>query len=216
MGPGRALSPLWDWDLARLNACPSRWRVRSVCKLRLAALAVSRLSLAMPTLENRGQQIRQGLRRAVQGGQVLGGLRPARDQLNQRIHLQALQQALKYRKVLIAGREKSLSELSRDLCAAGCTTSKGKPLTPEMVRRLRVRLNEALLAFASGELEDESAEWDPFYEIQVAIQQRNKLMLRWHLRMVRKELGDTIAVHVEQILMGSEHASWVRDALGQA
>ena len=135
---------------------------------------------------------------------------------DQRIHLQALRGALAYRKVLVAGLEKSLAALSRDLFAAGCSTGEGKPLTLEMVRRLRFRLYEALLAFASGELEDESAEWDPLYEIEVAIQQRNRLMLRWYLRMVRKELGDTIAVHVEQILMGSKHASWVHDALGQA
>jgi hypothetical protein len=162
--------------------------VQNVCKPAPAALEVSGLSLVMLFPEEH----------------------------DQRIHLQALRGALAYRKVLVAGREKSLAALSRDLFAAGCFTGEGKPLTPEMVRRLRFRLDEALLAFASGELEDESAEWDPLYEIEVAIQQRNRLMLRWYLRMVRKELGDTIAVHVEQILMGSKHASWVHDALGQA
>jgi hypothetical protein len=162
--------------------------VQNVCKPAPAALEVSGLSLVMLFPEEH----------------------------DQRIHLQALRGARAYRKVLVAGLEKSLAALSRDLFAAGCSTGEGKPLTPEMVRRLRFRLYEALLAFASGELEDESAEWDPLYEIEVAIQQRNRLMLRWYLRMVRKELGDTIAVHVEQILMGSKHASWVHDALGQA
>jgi hypothetical protein len=187
-----------------------------VCNPFPAALVVSELSLAMPSPEDRGQQIRQGLRRAVRGGRVLGGLRPARDQENQRIHLQALQQALDYCDVLDVGREKSLSALSRDLFAAGCATSEGKPLTPEMVRRLRARLEEALLAMARGELQDTSAYWNALPGIRTAIQQRNRLMLVWHLQMIRKEKGDTFADRVVRSLMGSEHAAWVRDALRQA
>jgi hypothetical protein len=127
----------------------------------------------MPSPEDRGQKIREGLRRAVQRGRVLGGLRQAREQENQQIHLQALRQALDYRDTLDMGREKSLSALSRDLFAAGCATSKGKPLTPEMVRRLRARLEEALLAMARGELQDNSADWNALPEIRTAIQQRN-------------------------------------------
>ncbi|MFM7285791.1 MAG: hypothetical protein ACKO02_03025, partial [Cyanobium sp.] len=60
-----------------------------------------------------------------------------------------------YRDVLEAGRDKSLSALSRDLFAAGCRTGKGKPLAPEMVRRLKARLDEAMRAIESGDLEDE-------------------------------------------------------------
>ncbi len=172
----------------------------------------------MPLPEDRGQQIRQGLRRALQGGRVLGGLRPARDQDNQRIHLEALQQALDYRGVLEAGRGKSLSALSQDLFVTGCATSKGKPLTPEMVRRLRARLEEALLALASGDLEVNSTDCSPLLELGIsqAIKQRNRVSLVWHLRMIRKEKGDAYADRVMRSLMGSEHAAWVRDAMGQA
>ena len=170
----------------------------------------------MPSPEDRGQKIREGLRRAVQRGRVLGGLRPAREQENQQIHLQALRQALDYRDTLDMGREKSLSALSRDLFAAGCATSKGKPLTPEMVRRLRARLEEALLAMARGELQDNSADWNALPGIGTAIQQRNGYMLVWHLKMIRKEKGATFADRVVRSLMGSEHAAWARDALRQA
>ena len=167
----------------------------------------------MPSPKDRGQKIREGLRRAVQRGRVLGGLRPARQQDNQQIHLQALRQALDYRDTLDMGREKSLSALSRDLFAAGCATSKGKPLTPEMVRRLRARLEEALLAMARGELQDNSADWNALPGISTAIQQRNGYMLVWHLKMIRKEKGATFADRVVRSLMGSEHAAWARDAL---
>jgi hypothetical protein len=170
----------------------------------------------MSSPEDRGQQIRRGLRRARQAGRVLGGLRPARDQENQRIHMKALLQALEYHDVLEAGRGKSLSALSQDLFAAECATSKGKPLTPEMVRRLRARLEEALLAIASGDLKVNSADWSLLLEfgISTAIQQRNRVSLEWHLRMIRKEKGDTFADQVMRCLMGSVHAAWVRDALG--
>ena len=206
----------------------------------------------MPSPKDRGQKIREGLRRAVQRGRVLGGLRPARDQENQQIHLEALRQALFFSDVLHLGREKSLSALSRDLFAAGCATSEGKPLTPEMVRRLRARLEEALLARARGELQDSSADWNvlpgistgiqqrnsadwnvlpgistaiqqrnsadwnALPGISTAIQQRNRLMLEWHLKMIRKEKGATFADRVVRSLMGSEHAPWVCDALRQA
>ncbi len=189
--------------------------MQNVCKTFPAELAVTELSLAMPSPEDRGQQIRQGLRRALQAGRALGGLRAARGQENKRIHLQALQQALDYRDVLDVGREKSLSALSRDLFAAGCATSEGKPLTPEMVRRLRARLEEALVAIARGELEDNSADWNALPGIMTAIQQRNRVSLVWHLQMIRKEKGDTFADRVVLSLMASEHAAWVRDALGQ-
>ena len=169
----------------------------------------------MPLPEDHGQRIRQGLRRALQAGRTLGGLRPARELENKRIHLQALQQALDYRDVIERGREQSLSALSRDLFAAGCATSEGKPLTPEIVRRLRARLEEALLAITSGELEDNSADWNALPGIRTAIQQRNRVSLVWHLQMIRKEKGDTFADRVVRSLMGSEHAAWVRDALRQ-
>ena len=190
--------------------------MQNVCNPFSAALDVSELSLAMPSPEDHGQRVRQGLRRAVQGGRVLGGLRPSRDQENKRVHLQALQQALDYRDVIERGREKSLSALGRDLFAAGCSTSKGQPLTPQMVRRLRSRLEEASLAIARGELKDNSADWKALPGIRTAIQQRNTVSLAWHLKMIRKEKGDTFADRVVRSLMGSEHATWVRAALGQA
>ncbi|MDM7953900.1 MAG: hypothetical protein QUV07_11900 [Cyanobium sp. CZS 25K] len=171
----------------------------------------------MPLPEDHGQRIRQGLRRAVKSGRVLGGLRPARDQENKRMHLEALEEALDYRDVIERGREKSLSALSRDLFAAGCVTSKGKPLTPGMVRRLRARLEEALLAIDSGDLEDNSSDWNArlLDGINEAVQQRNRVSLVWHLRMIRKEQGETVAYRVVRSLMGSEHAAWVRDVLKQ-
>ena len=97
------------------------------------------------------KQIRQGLRRALRKGIVLGGLRPATKQRNDTAHAKALQQVMEYRDVLDAGCDKSLSALSRDLFEAGCCTRTGKPLTPEMVRRLRSRLQEAGEAVAVGD-----------------------------------------------------------------
>jgi hypothetical protein len=55
-----------------------------------------------------------------------------------------------YRDVLEAGHDKSLSALSRDLFDAGCCTRSGKPLTPGMVRRLRIRLEEAKQAIEAA------------------------------------------------------------------
>jgi hypothetical protein len=98
------------------------------------------------------KQIRQGLRQALREGTVLGGLRPATKQRNDAAHAKALQQVMEYRDVLEAGHDKSLSVLARDLFEAGCCTRTGKPLTPEMVRRLRVRLQEAGEAVAVGDL----------------------------------------------------------------
>ena len=103
-------------------------------------------------------RVRQGLRRAARRGAVLGGLRPAIERSNTAAHEEALRQAMNYRDVLEAGCDKSLSALSRDLFEAGCCTRSGKPLTPEMVRRLRNRLEEARRAIEAGDLEDEGAE----------------------------------------------------------
>lgn len=58
---------------------------------------------------------------------------------------------MEYRDTLEAGCDKSLSALSRDLFKAGCCTRTGKPLTPEMVRRLRIRLQETKKAVAVGD-----------------------------------------------------------------
>jgi hypothetical protein len=112
--------------------------------------------------EGHGARVRQGLRRAVQQGAVLGGLRPATERSNTAAHEEALRRAMDYRDVLEAGRDKTLSALSRDLFEAGCCTRSGKPLTPEMVRRLRNRLEEARRAIEAGDLEEEvadQAEW---------------------------------------------------------
>jgi len=114
-------------------------------------------NVCKPT-EDHGQRIRQGLRRAVQQGAVLGGLRPATERSNTAAHEEALRQAMDYRDVLEAGCDKSLSALSRDLFEAGCCTRSGKPLTPEMVRRLRKRLEEVRRAIEAGDLEDEGAD----------------------------------------------------------
>jgi hypothetical protein len=97
------------------------------------------------------KQIRQGLRQALREGVALGGLRPATKRRNDAAHAKALQQVMEYRDVLEAGHDKSLSALSRDLFDAGCCTRSGKPLTPEMVRRLRIRLEEAGEAVAVGD-----------------------------------------------------------------
>lgn len=64
-----------------------------------------------------------------------------------------------------------------------------------MVRRLRARLEEALLAIDSGDLEDNSSDWnarllDGFNQ---AVQQRNRVSLVWHLRMISKEQGETFS-----------------------
>jgi hypothetical protein len=167
----------------------------------------------MGGLDLHSARVRQGLRRARQAGAVLGGLRPARQQANQLAHAEALQAALAYREILVAGQDKSLAAMSRDLLAAGCRTGSGRPLSPEAVRRLRARLQEALQAVAAGTLEDESAEWLPEYEIRVAVHERNAVALRWLLRMARKEYGDNFADWLMQPWLGSDRAAWVREAL---
>ncbi len=108
--------------------------------------------------DGHGARVRQGLRRAARRGAVLGGLRPATERSNTAAHEEALRQAMDYQDVLEAGCDKSLSALSRDLFEAGCCTRSGKPLTPEMVRRLRNRLEEARRAIEAGDLEDEEAD----------------------------------------------------------
>lgn len=167
----------------------------------------------MASPEGHGTRVRQGLRRARRDGVALGGLRPARRLANGLAHAEALQVALTYRDVLMAGEGKSLAALSRDLFAAGCCTGSGRPLSPEMVRRLRARLVEALRAVAAGTLEDESAEWQPDYEISVAIHQRNAVAFRWLLTMARKEYGDAMADRLLRPWMHSDHAAWVREVL---
>jgi hypothetical protein len=164
--------------------------------------------------EQHGERVRQGLRRALQQGAVLGGLRRATEQKNAAAHAGALQRALEYRDVLEAGRDKSLSALSRDLFEAGCCTRAGKPLTPEMVRRLRARLDEARQAIEAGGWEDEWAEWLPFEELRAAAGEKNDVAFRWFLKMARKEYGDPFADRLLQRLLASDHSAWVRAVLG--
>jgi hypothetical protein len=164
--------------------------------------------------EEHGGRVRQGLRRAVLQGAALGGLRPATEQKNAAAHAKALRQAMDYRAVLEAGRDKSLSALSRDLFAAGCRTGSGKPLSSEMVRRLRVRLDEAQLAIAAGDLEGEWAEWQPFRELRAAAREKNDLAFHWLLKMARKEYGSPFVDRLLQRLLVSDQAEWVRAALG--
>ncbi|MCP9829278.1 hypothetical protein KBZ19_12360 [Synechococcus sp. L2F] len=167
----------------------------------------------MRSPEEHGDRIRRGLRQALQRGAVLGGLRPARDQENQRSHSHALLRALANRKILEDGHGKSLGAVSQELFDAGCRTKAGKPLTPEMVRRMRVRLEEAKLAFADETLDDESCGWFPAEAISEAVQARNGVALRWLLKMARKEYGDPFTERLRQTLLNSEHANWVSTAL---
>jgi hypothetical protein len=119
-----------------------------------------------------------------------------------------------YRDVLEAGRDKSLSALSRDIFEAGCRTGKGNPLTPEMVRRLRARLDEARQAIEAGDMEDEWAEWRPFEELRAAAWEKNDVAFRWFLKMARKEYGDPFTDRLLQRLLASGQAEWVRTTLG--
>ncbi|MFN5193008.1 MAG: hypothetical protein ACK5E6_01085 [Cyanobacteriota bacterium] len=167
----------------------------------------------MGSVDDHGQRVRQGLRRAAQGGSKLGGLRPATDRSNRKAHMAALQEALRYRKVLEAGRDKSLSALSRDLFAAGCRSGSGKPLTPEMVRRLRARLEEAKLAIADGVLEGELCSWDPVWALTDEARKGNASLFLWYLRMARKDCGEAFANRLIEQLLRSEHADWVRATL---
>ena len=200
MGPGRGLSLVGNWVLGGLSLGSFGWRVQNVCKQGLG----------------HGERIRQGLRRAARQGAVLGGLRPATEQHNTAAHAEALRQAMDYRDVLEAGHDKSLSALSRDLFEAGCCTRSGKPLTPEMVRRLRIRLEEAKQAIEAGDLQDEWAEWLPFEALMTALLQKNDLAFRWLLKMARKEYGDPFADRLLQRLLASDHVEWVRTYLGEA
>jgi hypothetical protein len=157
-----------------LKSCLSRcMSPRGVCAKRVQPAPGSSggpaVSLATSSSDDHGQRVREGLRRALKGGKTLGGLRPARSEENKRIHLQALKQALEYRDVIERGHDKSLSALSRDLFEAGCCTRSDKPLTPEMVRRLRIRLEEAKQAIEAGDLEDEWAENDRRFEAAKAL-----------------------------------------------
>lgn len=167
----------------------------------------------MGAADDHGARVRQGLRRAAQGGARLGGLRPATDQSNRQAHAAALQHALAYRKILEAGRDKSLSALSRDLLAAGCCSGSGKPLTPEMVRRLRSRLEEAKLSIADGVLTGELCDWDPVRACTNEARMRNTSSFLWCLRMARKDCGEAFSDRLIEQLLRSEHADWVRATL---
>ena len=185
----------------------------------------------MPSPEDHGAKVRQGLRHALRRGASLGGLRPERERRNRVSHLETLQQALGYRKVLETGGGKSLAALSRDLFDAGCRTAAGGPLPPVMVRRMRARMDEALLALAAAALEDESSDWepenepsdggqesepsgwDPENEINLAAGQRNEVALRWHLKTCRKECGDVFTDRLMRGVLASEYGNWVRAAL---
>jgi hypothetical protein len=168
--------------------------------------------------EDHGQRIRQGLRRAVQQGAVLGGLRPATERNNTAAHEEALRQAMDYRDVLEAGCDKSLSALSRDLFEAGCCTGSGKPLTPEMVRRLRNRLDEARRAIEAGDLEDEGADQaecvgtnnnplppdlGAFLLLHVCVSARDEDLTREVLRDVAENLSPGQAHKVASMLVDS-------------
>ncbi|MEO1003129.1 MAG: hypothetical protein AAFX65_08475 [Cyanobacteria bacterium J06638_7] len=173
----------------------------------------------------------------------LGGLRDPREKANQESHRCALRRSLDYEQVLDEGREKSLAALSRDLFARGCATSSGRPYTPEMVRRMRARLEEARLKGATLEetspkkatpnksrLEEarpkgdkkatrksrsnaKSLSWDPHDAIREAITTRNSYALPWLLKMARKELGGQLADDLMRGWLDTEHASWIRGAL---
>lgn len=173
--------------------------------------------MCKPT-EDHGQRIRQGLRRAVQQGAVLGGLRPATERSNTAAHEEALRQAMDYRDVLEAGCDKSLSALSRDLFEAGCCTRSGKPFTPEMVRRLRNRLEEARRANQAGDLEDEGADQaecvctnntplppdlGAFLLLHVCVSARDEDATRQALRYAATELSDAQGHKVVSMLHAS-------------
>lgn len=163
--------------------------------------------------EEHGASIRRGLRRAAANGVSLGGIRPAREAENLKSHDQAVTKALMYREVLEQGEGKSLSALGQDLFAAGCRTSSGKRLTPEMVRRMRVRLQEAKQTPVEECLDAGFLGWDPPDALRKAIRGRNRDEFLWYLKMVRKELGDSTAERLMQRFLLSKHASWVRVAL---
>lgn len=165
--------------------------------------------------EEHGNRVRQGLRRAVLRGSAIGGLRPAAERNNAAAHADALRRALEFREVLEAGRDKSLSALSLDLFEAGCRTGSGKSLNPEMVRRLRARLDEAKLAIAAGDLDDEWAEWQPFEELRAAARDKNDIAFYWFLKAARREYGGPFADRLLQRLLMSDQAEWVRAALGR-
>lgn len=97
----------------------------------------------MGARDEHGASMRRGLRRSARMGVQLGGLRPARDAANRESHYQALRFALVFRVVLEAGQDKSLAALSRDLFDCGCETAAGKPFAPEMVRRMKGRIEAA-------------------------------------------------------------------------
>ena len=167
----------------------------------------------MLSSEEHGNRVRQGLRRAALRGSALGGLRQATERNNAAAHADALQRALEYRDVLEAGRNKSLSSLSRDLFEAGCRTGSGKPLNPEMVRRLRSRFDEAMRAIAAGGLEDQLSEWQPFEVLRASARKKNDLAFHWLLKMARKEYGGPFADRLLQRLLVSDQAEWVRNTL---
>ncbi|MFM7641540.1 MAG: hypothetical protein ACKO45_08320 [Cyanobium sp.] len=158
-------------------------------------------------------RVRRGLRRASQRGARLGGLRPATDQRNRDAHEEALLEALRFRKVLEAGCDKSLSALSRDLFAAGCRSASGRPLRPEMVRRLRSRLEEAKVAIYDGVLPGRLCAWDPVRACTDEARRGNASSFRWYLRMARKECGEAFCKRLIEQLLRSEHAEWVRATL---
>jgi hypothetical protein len=168
----------------------------------------------MLSRDEHGARIRKGLRKARKNNKDLGGERPATWERNQSAHLQALQRALLYRKVLEAGYSKTLVALSLDLFDAGCKTDSGKPISVQLVWLMKNRLEEAKLAFADALLEDPSCEWDPEKAIREAIQQRDAPKLHRCFAMVAEEWGDAVAARLRLTVLRFEgHSPWVRSEL---
>lgn len=128
---------------------------------------------------------------------------------NHAAHDAALQRALAFGAVLEAGREKSLAELSRDLFSAGCKTSSGGRLTPEMVRRLRARFEEGKSAFALGALQGLAWPWDPLELVLQTACWRDGYLFRWSLRMTRKQYGEGVTRLLIERLLRAEDKDWV-------
>lgn len=133
-------------------------------------------------------------------GSKRGGLRDKTAERNERRHMEALQEARRYWRILRLHKSKSLNQIGRELFDMGLKTRRGKQLSPSMVQRLIDRYEEL------------SEYPDLRFGVDEAIATRNAVSLQWHYRMVIKE-GIRNADLFAPWAGGGEDEIWIRKCL---
>jgi hypothetical protein len=170
---------------------------------------------------------REGIRRARQRGQVVGGLRPATARRNRQLYEASMAQADQYRELVLGCEGMSLKEISRVLFDSGVTTRSGKPWTHSMVRRLLDRLAKGALTVSS----ERAYSWVKIPAIPSGLSQsQHKLVkgvwqliktgnvtgLRWMLRMAARDEGQAFVDEVLGPWMSGPYVELIESVLAEA